>query len=388
MSNFDKLIDRHNINSLKWNCKENELPMWVADMDFEVAEPIVKAIKKRINNKTFGYNLIPEEWHKSYVNWWKNEHNFNIKKDWVLFSLGVVPSISSIVRRLTRPGEKIILLTPVYNVFFNSVVNNGRFIEDTPLIYKDYKYSIDFDLLEEKMKNPLVKMMIFCNPHNPVGKIWSEDEIKKVVDLAYKYHVLIISDEIHCEITNPDKKYVPFLSVNNKAKEIGIMVCSPSKSFNIAGIHTSAIVIPNEKIRFDVYRGINNDEIAEPNTFAIQTSIAAFNKSKYWLDEMKEYVYQNRLIAKEYLEKNIKDLKLIEAEATYLLWIDISKISDDSLSFVKFLKEKTGLIVCEGEEYGEVSKSFIRVNIATQKERVLDGLSRLKKGVELFKHKQ
>lgn len=386
MADFDKLTNRFGINSLKWDVKKDELPMWVADMDFEVAPEIVEAMKERISNPTFGYNVIPEEWSESYIEWWKNEHNFEIKKDWIMFSTGVVPSISSIVRRITRPGERIVLLTPVYNIFFNSIVNNGRFVEESPLLYKNYKYEIDFVDLEKKLSNPLVTLLIFCNPHNPVGKIWSKEEIKKVVDLAYKYNVKIISDEIHCDIVEPNKKYNPLLSVDKKAEEIGIMLISPSKAFNIAGIQTSAIVIPNSNLRFQVFRGINNDEIAEPNSFAIQSSIAAF-KAKAWLTKMNQYVSENRGIVKEYLAKNIKDLILIESESTYLLWIDISSLSDDSVSFSQFIREKTGLRLSDGEEYGKTGKKFIRMNIACPKARVIDGLNRLKKAVELYKNK-
>jgi len=385
MANFDKIVDRRDTDSYKWDIKENELPMWVADMDFEVAPKIKEAIINRANKSIYGYNVVSEKWYEAYINWWKNEHGFLIQKEWMLFSLGVVPSLSSIVRRLTHPGEKVCILTPVYNIFFNSILNNGRFVLDCPLKYEGNTYEIDFLALENALKDKQCKLMIMCNPHNPVGKIFSKEDLRKVVDLCYKYDVKIISDEIHCDITLPDKKYNPLLSVSEKAKEIGIMLISPTKAFNIAGIQTSAIVIPNKNIKDEVERGINNDEIAEPNTFAQVCAIAAFNESKDWLNELKNYLYENRKLVRDFLNQNVKEVKLIESEATYLLWIDCSKIIENSEDFAGFLKEKTGLILSSGLEYGKNGRQFVRMNIATNRKNVLDGLNRFKKGVELYK---
>lgn len=384
MYNFDKVINRRETNSLKWDIKENELPMWVADMDFEVCTEIVRSLEERLQNHIYGYNIIPDEWYLAYINWWKNRHNFEMKKEWLMFSIGVVPSISSVVRRLTLPGEKVLVQTPVYNIFFNSIYNNGRYILESPLIYKEGKYSIDFNDLENKLSDPQTTLMILCNPHNPVGKIWDRKTLERIGELCYKHNVIVLSDEIHCDLTKPGKEYIPFQSVNEICKNNSVTCLAPTKAFNIAGLQTSAICIPNEKIYNKVYRGINNDEIAEPNTFAIQAAIAAFTKGKGWLDEARSYIDENRKIVKEYLEKNISSLNLIESEATYLLWIDCANIESDSDLLTDFIRNKTGLYLSSGAQYGKSGESFIRMNIACPKSMLLDGLDRLKKGIEEY----
>lgn len=385
MYDFNKKIDRRGTNSLKWDIKENELPMWVADMDFEVCPKIVRSLEERLQNHIYGYNIIPDEWYFAYIDWWKKRHNFEISKDWLMFSTGVVPSISSIVRRLTLPGEKILVQTPVYNIFFNSIYNNGRYILESPLIYKDGKYSIDFNDLEKKLSDPQTTLMILCNPHNPVGKIWDSETLEKIGNLCYKHNVIVLSDEIHCDITKPNKEYIPFQSVNEICKNNSVVCIAPTKAFNIAGLQTSAICIPNKNLFNKVYRGINNDEIAEANTFAVQAAIAAFTKGSDWLDEVRIYIDENKKIVKEYIEKNIKSLYLVESEATYLLWIDCKSIVSDANILTDFIRENTGLYLSSGEQYGISGKSFIRMNIACPKEMLLDGLDRLKKAIDEYK---
>ncbi len=382
--NFDKITDRTGIDSLKWDVKKNELPMWVADMDFEVCPEIINALKNRLNKPTLGYNIISDDWYKAYINWWKVNHNFTIKKDWLLFSTGVVPSISSIVRRLTLPAEKVLIMTPIYNIFFNSILNNGRVVKDSPLKYENNEYSIDFERLDRDLSDPQVKLMIFCNPHNPIGKNWDLETLQKIGDLCAKHHVIVISDEIHCDIQLDGNKYIPFAKASNICKNISITCLAPTKAFNIAGLQTSALVIPSKFLRHTVNRGINNDEIAEPNSFALISTISAFNHGKTWLDEMNKYISENRLLVKEFLTTKIDKIKLINSEATYLLWIDCSKVCNDSVDLTKFIREKTGLYVSDGLEYGKVGKCFIRMNIACPKARVIDALERLKTGIELY----
>lgn len=381
MYNFDRIVDRRNTYSLKWDVLENELPMWVADMDFEVCPEIVSALQKRLDNHIYGYNIIPNEWYNAYISWWEKYHNFKMDKSWLLFSIGIVPSISSIVRRLTLPGENVLLQTPVYNIFFNSILNNGRNVIENELIYRDGKYEIDFIDLEQKLSNPQTSLMILCNPHNPIGKIWDSKTLEKIGKLCYKYNVVVLSDEIHCDITKMGSDYIPFQSVSKECLENSVTCISPTKSFNIAGIQTSAISIPNPVLRHKVWRGINNDEIAEPNTFAITAAISAFTKGKAWLDELRTYVFKNKQIAKDYIEKKIPEVHLVDSEATYLLWIDCHKITDDSASFTKYLREKTGLYISDGLEYGKNGKSFVRINVACPKSKLMEGLELFKIGI-------
>ena len=384
MYDFDKIVNRFNTTSLKWDIKKNELPMWVADMDFAVCDEIVNAMKKRMECEVFGYNIIPDEWYDAYINWWKNRHSFEIKKEWLLFSTGVVPSISSIVRRMTRPAEKVVIQTPVYNIFFNSIYNNGRYILESPLVYENNEYHIDFVDLENILADPQTTLMILCNPHNPVGKIWNFDTLKKIGDLCAKHNVIVVSDEIHCDITLPDKSYIPFASVSDNCRNNSITCIAPTKAFNIAGLQTSAIVIPNENIRNKVNRGINNDEIAEPNTFACGAAIAAFNYGGTWLDELKVYLAENRKIAYDFIHNELPMLDIVYQDATYLLWINCSKVCEDSVLLTKFIRNETGLFLSDGFEYGKTGISFIRMNIACPKSRLIDGLNRFKNGINKY----
>ena len=381
---FDKIIDRRHTDSCKWNVKDNELPMWVADMDFEVASPIKEAIINRASHGIYGYSDMQDEWYEAYINFYKDRHNLEIKKDWLIFSTGVVPSISSSVRKLTNEGDEVVLLTPVYNIFYNSVVNNNRKVLEVPLRYNANSYSIDFEALNEALSKENVHLMILCNPQNPVGKIWSKEDLKEIGRLAKAHNVIVLSDEIHGELTFPGKKYVPFLSVNETNREVGFACVSVTKAFNLAGIHTSAIICPNPEIRKKVDRQLNTDECAEPNVFAQVAAIAALNDSRDWLDQLNTYIEKNKEYVYGYVKKNIPDVVCIRQDATYLMWLDISKISNDSEGFCSFLRDKTGLFINPGVHYGLTGEGFIRINVATPLSNVKDGMDRLKKGIELY----
>lgn len=265
---FDKMIDRRNSGSMKWDVEKNELPMWVADMDFETAPEIIEAFTWRIDHGIFGYTLIKEEWYQAYQDWWSERHDFEIQKEWLIFCTGVVPAISSIVRKLTTVGENVVVLTPVYNIFFNSILNNGRHALESKLIYKEGVYEINWEDLEEKLSNSQTTMLLLCNPHNPIGKIWDRHTLEKIGELCDKYHVLVVADEIHCDITQTGKEYIPFASVSEKCRDNSITCVAPTKAFNLAGIQTAAVIVPNEWIRNKVNRGLNTDEVAEPNILA------------------------------------------------------------------------------------------------------------------------
>lgn len=386
MYNFDLEPKRRNTNSLKWNVKEDELPMWVADMDFKTAPEITNEFIKRLESGIYGYNDIPDSFYDAYINWWEKYHQFKMEKEWIFFSTGVVPTISSAVRRLTSVGDNVLIITPVYNIFYNSILNNRRIVLESPLIYKDDNYEIDFIDLEEKLKNEKTTLLIFCNPHNPVGKIWSKDELIKVGNLCKKYNVNVISDEIHCDIVKPGLNYIPFASASNDNADISVTCIAPTKCFNLAGIQTSAVVIKNKELKRIVERGLNTDECAEGNTLAVITPEVAF-KCKTWLDEMNEYVFNNRKIVEDYIKENIKDLKVIKADATYLIWIDCNSITKDDRALCNFIREKTGLYLSCGSAYGKTGAGFIRMNVATTKKIVLEGLEKFKKGIFLFKEK-
>lgn len=381
--NFDEIVNRRDSGSLKWDVKENQLPMWIADMDFKTAPEIIEALKNRVEHGVFGYNDVMDEWYVAICNWWKKRHDFNIEKESLIFCTGVVPAISSIVRKMTTVGENILVQTPVYNIFFNSIINNGRNILENKLIYNGENYKIDFKDLEEKLSNPQTTMMILCNPHNPIGEIWDKKTLSHIGELCKKHNVLVVSDEIHCDLTKPGTSYIPFASVSESCAQNSITCIAPTKAFNIAGLQTVAVMIPNKQLRHKVNRGLNTDEVAEPNSFAIVATIAAFTKGEKWLDSLREYLFENRKIAEEFLAKELPQVKIISAEATYLLWLDCKLISSSSEELNKFINQESGLLLCSGNSYGESGNGFLRMNIACPRERLIDGLNRLKKSIDL-----
>lgn len=383
MNDFDELIDRRNTGSIKWDVDENELPMWVADMDFKAPPCVIDALKKRVEHGVFGYCEPNEQWRNAYVSFYRDLFDWNIDPKDLIFCLGVVAVCSSSVRALTETGDQVVVLTPVYNIFFNSIVNSHRVPVQVPLLYKEGVYSLDYEGIEKAFANPKTKLCIFCNPHNPVGKIYSKEELSKLASLARKHNVLILSDEIHGPVSIPGKRYVPFLSVEG-AEDVVYSAFSPTKAFNLAGIHTAAIAIPNPDIRKRVERQINTDEVAEPNVFSCVASIAALNEGRGWLKDLNAYVAGNRAYAMAFIQKEIPSLRPIVGEATYLFWVDANGICGDGKKLAGFLREKTGLFVSAGEPYGKGGEGFLRINLAAPRKRVEDGLSRLKKGIELF----
>nr|WP_286207916.1 MalY/PatB family protein [Clostridium caldaquaticum] len=378
------MTNRRNTNSLKWDVKENELPMWVADMDFQTAPEIIEAILKRANHGIFGYNIVPHEFFQAIANWWDKRHHFKIEKDWMMFCTGVVPAVSSIVRKVTTVGENVLIQSPVYNIFYNSILNNGRHVLSSDLVYDGQEYHIDFDDLEKKLALPQTTLMILCNPHNPIGKLWDKETLERIGELCYKHNVLVLSDEIHCDLVEPGHEYIPFASVSEKCLKNSITCIAPTKTFNIAGLQTACIVVPDERLRHKVNRGINTDEIAEPNSFAVTALVAAYTKGEEWLDELREYIKENKNTVNNFIRENIPNLYVVPSRATYLLWIDCSKVCSRSAKLTSFIRENTGLYVTDGEEYGPNGKTFIRMNIACPRERLLDGLKRLEKGIKLY----
>ena len=380
--NFDKVVNRRNTASLKWDIiKENELPMWVADMDFEAAPEIVEALQLRLNGRVYGYNIIPDEWYSAYINWWKERHNFELQRDWLIFSTGVIPTISSVVRKLTTPNENVLIQTPVYNIFFNSIINNGCRVLQNKLVYENGSFSIDFEDLENKLSDPQTSLMLLCNPQNPTGRIWTREELAKIGALCKKYNVVVVSDEIHCDITDIGSEYVPFASVNDECKMNSITCIAPTKCFNIAGLHTSAVSVPNPFLRHKVNRALNTDEVAEPNAFAVDAAIAAFTQGGEWLDALRAYIDGNKQLAEEFIRREIPQIRVTPSEATYLLWLDCSALTEDSRELAARIREKTGLYLSDGAQYGGTGVRFLRMNLACPRSFVEDGLERLKRAV-------
>ncbi len=382
---FDTVTDRRSEFSMKWDVKDGELPMWVADMDFKTAPEITEAIIKRAEHGIFGYTDVPARWKNAVISWYEKRHSLEIDYDRLMFSTGVVAAISSLVRKLTTPNENVVLLTPVYNIFFNSIINNGCRAKECPLIYDGEKYEINWTDFEEKLSDKQTTLFILCNPHNPTGVIWDRETLARIGTLCKKYHVTVISDEIHCDITDPGYDYVPFASVNDECKYNSITCIAPTKTFNLAGLQTSAVYVPDEYLFHKVWRALNTDEIAEPNVFAMTASIAAYEHGEKWLDELREYLYLNKKTVHGFIEKNIPEINIVNSHATYLLWLDCSKKCENSDALADDIRSKTGLYLSKGSAFGKGGEAFLRMNAACPKRTLDDGLGRLKAYFELTK---
>lgn len=402
---FDTRLNRLNSNSLKWQKGSQILPMWVADMDFKIAPSILEAMSQKLEKGIFGYELVGDDFYESIQKWWLKEHKLQIEKDWLVFCTGVVPAIASIIRHVSNIGDGVLIQPPVYGVFYNVIRDNGRLVVENELAYKDGVYSIDFKDLEVKLAHPKTTMMILCNPHNPIGKLWSKKDLQKIADLCEQNGVCLISDEIHCDITT--KPYTPLASVYNNA----ITTISASKAFNLASLHASCVFTSNKLLRQKIQRAFHTDEIKEPASFATTATIAAFSHSKDWLKAMNVYVTENKKFASEFLEAN-SSLKVVKGEATYMLWLDFNKIlqkvndkiykgfKNKNYSDLKsinkgfkngddlwvFLYKNAKIWLSQGSSFGAGGLNFMRLNVATPRSILKEGLNRLIKGIKDFEN--
>ena len=371
---FESVIDRKGTNSLKWDFFGDDLPMWVADMDFSVAPAIQKAVMKRASHPVFGYTVVPDELFDAYIGWWDRRYGFRMSREEMAYSIGVMPSISSMIRCLTDVGDEILIQSPVYHVFYYVIEDNGRKVLENELIYENGEYRIDFDDLDEKLSK--VKMMILCNPHNPIGKIWSREDLARIDELCKSHGVILISDEIHCDLTDPGVKYNPFMPSDN------VVTClSPSKSFNIAGFQSSVIHTKNKELLEAIKNQMHIDNSDSCNVFAVTAVMAAYNDSEDWLEELKEVLYENKQTVKEFLASELPVVKLVECDATYLLWLDCSALRMPSKALSGFLRQNQGLFLSAGSDFGRNGDDFLRMNIACPPELLSEGLMKLKVGI-------
>ncbi len=380
---FDRVPDRRGTYSLKWHVADGELPMWVADMDFETAPCIVEALRRRVEERIFGYGIIPDEWYLSYREWWGKHHGSDIEKEWLIFTTGVIPAISTAVRKFTTPAEKVIVQTPVYNMFFNSIINNGRRISENPLRYSDGVYSMDFDDLEKKMSDPSATMLLLCNPQNPAGKIWDPKTLERVGELAKRHHVLVFSDEIHCDLTAPGCQYVPFSSVSKICRDNSITAVAPTKTFGVPGLQSAAVIVPEEGLRQRMDRALNTDEVAEPGAFAIEGTVAAFSDEGWkWLTELRDYIEENKKLVRSFIKEKLPKIRCTQQDATYLMWLDMSAYTDDSERLAEDIRKRTGLYLSAGSIYRGNGSAFLRMNVACPRSLVEDGIGRLQEALD------
>ena len=381
---FDTVFDRRGTGSLKWDVPDGVIPLWVADMDFPTAPAVRDALAARVETGIFGYSVVPEAWYAAYIDWWRERHGVTFDPSWLTFTTGVVPALSSMVRKLTTVGENVLIQTPVYPIFFNSILNNGRHVLENPLRYDGVSYSMDFEDLERKLALPETSLMILCNPHNPIGKIWDAETLGRVGDLCRKYHVLVISDEIHCDLTAPGVSYVPFSSVSPECREGSVTCIAPTKAFNLAGLQTACVVVSDPTLRHRVARGLNTDEVAEPNAFAVTAAVSAFREGGAWLDELRAYLFANKRFVADTLAGALPEVGVISGDATYLLWLDCSRIAPSAAPLARFLKEEAGVMLSDGGEFGQGGEAFLRLNAACPRATLAEGLRRLTHGIRNY----
>ncbi len=381
---FDTIIERRSTFASKWDLAEGEIPMSMADMEFAAAPEIRAALQKRLDNGIYGYTDVPDVWYEAYQNWWERRHGLRIDKEDLIFCTGVIPAISTAVRKLTTPAEKVLVLTPIYNIFFNSIVNNGRFPLECPLEVREGEYGINWEDLEEKLSDPQCSLMLFCNPHNPIGKLWDRETLARIGALCAQYGVRVISDEIHCDVVDPGKAYIPFALASETCAAVSVICLAPTKAFNLAGLHTAAVMIKEPFLRHKMWRALNTDEVAEPGAFAVEGTVAAFNSGEAWLTEMCSYVKENKDIVRAAVAKEIPQIRITPSEGTYLLWFDCSGAADTARALGDFIREKTGLVLTKGTLYGKGGERYLRMNCACPRKLLEDGLTRFIRGVKLY----
>ena len=378
---FDEIIDRRGTNCVKWDSAENPavLPMWVADMDFRAAPAIIDALRRRVDHGIFGYTRVPQSYYDAITGWFARRHGWNIDKNWIIYTSGVEPALSAIIKALTVPGDKVLIQTPVYNCFFSSIRNNGCEIVESPLVYADNTYSIDFEDLERKVSDPKVKAMILCNPHNPAGRVWSRDELIRIGEICIRHDVVVIADEIHCELVKPGYEYTPFASISEEFSRHCVSCVSPSKAFNIAGLQIANIVCADAGRRAKIDRAININEVCDVNPFGVIALQAAYNEGAEWLDQLLEYIHGNYEYMRRFCEEHLPDFPIIKLEGTYLVWMDCRKFGMTSAELEKALIQDAKLWLNAGTMYGKDGEGFMRWNIACPRTRMIEGLKRFEK---------
>ena len=380
--NFGQLAKRKNTNSVKYDEFDSSLPMWVADMDFLMAPKIKEAIQRDLNIGAIGYSLIPDAFFDAFINFYHKRYQTSFAREEMVYVSGVVASIDSMIKLFTNEGDNIVMLSPIYHTFYHCISNYKRVALTSKLKEENEAYAIDWKDLESKLADSKSKIMILCNPHNPVGKIFTKEELMKIDELAAKHNVLVISDEIHGPITSPDKRYIPY---DNVAKGEHVTCLATSKAFNLAGLQSAVIVCKNKELRERLQETFWADDIGEANFFAVNANIAALRDSEDWLDEMNKYVYLNKVEFAKYIFYHIPEVKVHLTDATYMVGVDVRNYTNNTREFCKQMNKKVGLLVCPGAQFGDGGEGFLRINLATSLDNVMDAAKRLETFIEGLK---
>ncbi len=383
---FSRPTDRRGTDSYKWDSapEADIIPLWVADMDFETFPAITEALQRRVAHGIFGYTRVPEAYYEAVCRWFKKRHGWHINREDIIYTSGVVPAVSAVIKALTLPGDQVIVQGPVYNCFFSSIRNNGCETVSNSLIYnkEELRYEIDFDDLERKLKHERARLMLLCNPHNPGGRVWTRDELTRVAELCRKYGVRVVSDEIHCELTLYDNEYVPFGSLPDELSRGSITCCSPSKAFNTAGLQIANIVCRDAEVRNRIDRAININEVCDVNPFGVIALQAAYSDEGYeWLTQLRKYISANYDLLLERFARELPKCKVMRMEGTYLAWIDCSELHIPSDEIEKMLMHENKVWVNAGSMYGAEGAAFIRINMACTSELLNEGITRIVNGL-------
>ena len=384
---FDHSPERRGSNSYKWDADspvgkvdKDIIPLWVADMDFMVAPPIIEALKKRVDHGIFGYTYVPPRYYEILDGWFSRRHGYHVPAENVIYVPGVVPAVSAIIKALTKPGDGVILQTPVYNCFFTCIRNNGCKIAESPLIRDNFEdgtfsYHMDFESLEKVAAKEENKVLLLCNPHNPVGRVWSVEELERCAEICARNGVTIVSDEIHCELVFPGHKFNSFALLDPKYSSQAIICNSPSKGFNTAGLQIANIICGNQDLKEKVDRAVNINEVCDVNPFGVVGLMAAYSEGEPWLLALIDYLYGNYKWLMDFFRRELPFLPVSVLEATYLLWVDISSLKMSSIELENYLIKECGVWLNAGEMYGD--DSFMRINFACPRARLEDAMKRL-----------
>ncbi len=382
--NFDEIIPRRNTNSVKWDeaAQDDIIPLWVADMDFRVLPQITEALRQRVDHGVFGYTHVPDSYYESVIRWFKDQHGLQgVKPSDIIYTSGVVPAISAIVRGLTLPGDKVLVQTPVYNCFFSSIRNQGCMVEENHLVYKNNTYVVDWDDFERKCADSRVRIFLLCNPHNPAGRVWKKEELLRMGEICQKHDVFVISDEIHCELVMPGNDYTPFASLSDGFLKNSATCVAPTKAFNIAGLQIANIIVKDRNKRERIDRAINIHEVCDVNPFGVIATEAAYTEEgAEWLRQLNTYLFANYQFLCDFFSKHFPSLEVVNLEGTYLVWVDCSSLGKSSTEIVNNLY-RHGVWMNDGVMYGENQSAFIRINIACQRKILEEGLLRMEKAL-------
>lgn len=383
---FSRPTERRGTDSYKWDSapETDIIPLWVADMDFETFPGITEALQRRVAHGIFGYTRVPEAYYEAVCNWFGKRHGWHINREDIIYTSGVVPAVSAVIKALTLPGDQVIVQGPVYNCFFSSIRNNGCEMVSNSLIYnkEELRYEIDFDDLERKLAHERARLMLICNPHNPGGRVWTRDELTRVAELCRKYGVRVVSDEIHCELTLYDNEYVPFGSLPDELSHGSITCCSPSKAFNTAGLQIANIVCRDTEVRNRIDRAININEVCDVNPFGVIALQAAYSDEGYeWLTQLRAYISSNYALLRERFARELPKCKVMHMEGTYLAWIDCSELHISSDEIEEMLMHENKVWVNAGSMYGTEGAAFIRINMACTSELLNEGITRIVNGL-------